>query len=282
MLLPRERLTTSRVLSSNRLFEMGFSFRHRNMSTRAGGFTIIELLVSSAVLALLVTALAATFSNFIGFTSSSGKRLENNNQMRTIFDRMSFDLSSSVRNGGLEVIFSKNAQARGGGSTLNDSMIFFTDARTAHDSRLARVAYEVDQGGNAATGVQFSSLFRGVDPFNWSDNPGSTTMSTMTDWQELGRGIFRMELSFLKTDGSLVGAAPDQDEIAAVICSTASLDESSLSKLSVGERSLLISALPDAQNDELPLSKWSADQLAGLPPFVRQNVRFSQRQFYLK
>lgn len=243
---------------------------------------MIELLVSCAVLALLVTVLASTFSNFIGVASTSGKRLETNNQMRTVFDRMSFDLASSIRTGGVKVKFNKNAQVSGVSETKNDSMSFLTDARTKSNSRMARVGYEVSSDKNLATNVSFLSLYRGVDIFSWDDNAGSVALTNAADWQSLGRGVFRMELSFLKTDGSLVAAEPSEEELAAVICSTASLDEASLSKLTDDEKSSLIEALPDAPDGALPLSNWTEDKFSSLPVFVRQNVRFSQRQFYLK
>ncbi len=249
---------------------------------RQRGFTLIELLVSFAVLALMVAVLATTFSNFVGVTSSSGKRLETNNQMRTIFDRMSFDLASSIRRGGVTIAFNKNAQASGGAAGLNDSMVFLTDARTSSPSRMARIAYEVNMDNNPVLKTDFSSLFRGVEPFSWQDNAGSTALRSTADWQPLGRGIFRMELSFLKTDGTLASTQPPENETAAVICSVASLDENSFSKLSQSERSFLVAALPDAIDNELPISRWTADRFSALPLFVRQNVRFSQRQFYLK
>lgn len=245
-------------------------------------FTMIELLVSCAVLALVVTVLASTFSQFVGLTSNSGRRLESYNQMRSVFDRISFDLASCIRNGAVVMEFRKNQQAANGADTRNDSMSFLTDARTSGaSSRFARVTYEVFSDENTATARKLFSLYRGVNPFLWTDNTRDMKIAG-TDWQPLGRGVFRMELSFLKTDGTLVANPPPQDEIAAVICSTASLDESSLGKLSEGQIEELISLLPDAEDGVLPVSNWTAGKVSSLPPFVTQNVRFAQRQFFLK
>ncbi len=260
--------------SSRQFWRMGWRGASR-------GFTMIELLVSCAVLALMVTVLASTFSHFVGLTSNSGRRLESNNQMRSVFDRMSFDLASCIRNGGVVMEFKKNEQAANGEDTQNDAMIFLTDARTSSESRFARVAYEVFGDENGATARKFFSLYRGVNPFLWTDDARDMKIAG-AEWQPLGRGVFRMELSFLKTDGTLVANPPAQDEIAAVICSTASLDESSLGKLSGDQIKDLITSLPDATDGVLPISNWTVDRLSSLPGFVAQNVRFAQRQFFIK
>lgn len=243
---------------------------------------MIELLVSCAVLALMVTVLASTFSHFVGLTSNSGRRLESNNQMRSVFDRMSFDLASSVRNSSVKMEFKKNEQIAQGDDSKNDAMIFLTDARTSGSSRFAKVAYEVAPDQGLTEEKKFFSLYRGVEAFFWTDSTQVIKLTGGADWQPLGRGVFRMELSFLKTDGTIVANPPAQDEIAAVICSTASLDESSLSKLNPEQLKDLVQSLPDAVNNVLPVSDWTANKFSHLPPFVKQNVRFAQRQFFLK
>jgi len=248
-----------------------------------GAFTLIEVMVSCAVLAILVALLSSTFSNFAGLTSSSGRRIETGNQIRTVFDRMAFDLSSSVRDGGIEIQFAKNAQVNGGAATVNDAIGLLTDARsTTAGSRLARVGYEVADDQNPAVQSPLMSLFRCVEPFLWTDNSAETGLSANAERQPLGRGVFRMELSFLKTDGSLVAAPPAADEIAAVVCSTAWLDAATYAQLPDGTMQTLAAALPDAVDGALPLSSWNADRFAFFPPAVARNVRFHQRQFYLK
>lgn len=250
---------------------------------RTRAFTLIEVMVSCAVLAVLVALLSSTFSNFAGLTSSSGRRIETGNQIRTVFDRMAFDLSSAVREGGVEIRFAKNARVIGGLATVNDSMELLTDARsTSASSRLARVGYEVAEDENPAVAKPLQSLFRCVEPFLWTDDTGDAGLTANAERQPLGRGVFRMELSFLKTDGSLVAAPPSADEIAAVVCSTAWLDGATYGQLPDGTAEALAAALPDAVDGALPLSNWSADRFAAFPPAVGRNVRFHQRQFYLK
>ncbi|MFV0417007.1 MAG: type II secretion system protein J [Chthoniobacterales bacterium] len=251
------------------------------------GFTVIEVLVACAVLALMVAVLAALVSSFTGMIGLSSKRLKTGNQSRTVFDRMAFDLNSSVHTGGTEILFRKNAQASGGTATPNDSLLFLTNARTeSADSRLAYIGYEVGEDTNEATGTITKSLLRGSKPFLWNDDITQASLGSGASLQALGRGVFRMEICFLKTDGTIVADPPAEDEIAAVICSTATLDEDTFAKLDSGERDSLADKLPNATDRELPLSTWSVDKFNSLPPRARipvqQNVRFNQRYFYLQ
>lgn len=249
----------------------------------SAAFTLIELLVSFAVLAALVTLLASTFSNFAGLTSASGKRMEANNQIRTVFDRMGFDLGASVRTGGMTMTFGKNKQISGSDDEVNDSVYMLADARsTEADSRLARIGYEVAAQQNEATSVPVEALLRCVEPFRWNDSTTDTRLGSNAQKQPLGWGVFRMEFSFLKTDGNIVANPPVMDELAAVICSTASLDEKTYARLNDDQRESLAKKLPDARDGRLPIADWKADLFDGLPAAVKQNVRFQQRQFSLR
>ncbi len=255
----------------------------RDAGAIESGFTLIEILVASAVLTLLVALLAATFSHFAEVTSTSGKRLETSNQIRTVFDRMAFDLRSSIRNAGMAIAFLKNKQATGGTATANDAICFLVDARTTSpQSRFARVGYEVSDETFSPEGTPPTSLMRCVEPFYWTDNAANSALTSNADRQVFGRGVFRFELSFIRTDGGIVADPPaNSSDISAVVCTTASLDESTFSKLTAGQRSQLGSALPDSVNGSLPLAAWARISFSGLPVPVVQHVRFNQRVFKL-
>jgi len=267
--------------------------------SRSAAFSLIEILVACAVLALIVVLLAATFSNFANVTSVSGRRMESGNQSRTVFDRLELDLASSIRSSGVEIKFFKNDSG-------NDELAFLANARpvtvnAATTPRMAKIGYEVP---SANTGLDLAgrySLSRDTEPFSWNDSavsflstgtnsgliPFSTLITSAAQQQMLGRGIFRFELSFLKTDGTIKATAPDFSEVAAIICSTAALDESTIAKLTAGQMTDLMDALGDSVDGSLPTvdskkQAWSVERFASFPDFVKQNVRFNQRYFYLK
>jgi len=246
-------------------------------------FTLIEVLVSCAVLSIMVALLAAAFTNFSGVTASSGKRIETSNQTRTVYDRLAFDLEASIRKAGVDITFLKNQQASGNGSTKNDSLYLLTAARTSDPAaRMARIAYEVEEDENKAIGKKFPSLFRVAEPYLWGDNAADIKVTSLAEKQSMGRGVFRFELSFLTTDGRIVANPPASKDLAVVICSTASLDERTLGQMSDSDVARLVAILPDSEDQKLPLATWSPALFTGFPTSVIQSVRFNQRQFYLK
>lgn len=247
------------------------------------GFTLIEVLVSCAVLSLLVVLLASAFSGFASLTRSSSARLEVNNQVRAAFDRLAFDLAAAVRNSDAPIDFRKNSQVIGSSGSVNDSLTLLADARTTMSgSRLARVGYQVERSMEAASGLVSDNLVRCVEPFEWTDSVANIALIGSGEKQVLVTGVFRLELCFLKTDGTLVAIPPAQKEISAVICAVASLDETTLSKLTTAQLDQLALALPDAVAGRLPLSDWKLNDFTALPRPVVQNVRFHQRYFYLR
>ncbi len=245
---------------------------------RSDAFTILEILVTCAVLALLTTILAGLFSNFVGLTDSSTDRIESGNESRTIFDRLAFDLDASVRRGGIGIEFLKNSQAVGSVTSPNDAIRFLAATRTTSAaSRFARIGYEVGEATSTSPGYASTALLRCAEPFLWTDDVTRVDPSAAADLQPLGRGVFRLELAFLTTDGTLVATPPPADEISAVVCATASLDADSLAKLTSAQRASLATALLDAANGSAPSTAWTVDDFSAYPPFVGRNVRFNQR-----
>lgn len=247
------------------------------------GFSIVEILVACGVLAILVTILASAFSGFASLASSSGGRLEVNNQVRAAFDRLAFDLGSRIWNDDVQLDFRKNATISGGGVSNNDSLVLLVDARSTEvASRFARIGYEIGRETDAASGIAGDGLLRRVEPFWWSDDLLNASLTSAAVRQLLGGGIFRMEISFLKRDGTVVASPPPQDDISAVIVSTAALDERTLSKLSVDQLSSLAQELPDAVDGKLPMAEWRPEGFVSVSRAVAQGVRFHQRYFYLR
>lgn len=252
---------------------------------KASAFTLIELLTSVSLLAILLAVLAGAFTNFTKLTTSSARRIETGQETHSVFDRLSFDLAAGLNHGGVSYKFWKDRGVIPGESTMNDAMAFLANTKsTMADSRMALVGYDVKDAGGTG-----DILVRHVQPFRWEDD-----IIAQTEFQDgagleqpVTSGVFRMELAFVKNDGTIVAAAPiDQNigEYKAVLCALATLDEESLSKLDPGERRRLARVLPDAADGATPLSRWSPTlpELQSFPPFVVQNIRFHQRSYDLK
>ncbi len=253
-------------------------------------FTVVELLVSCAILAMLVLALSSAFSGFANVASSSTKRMETRKDASSVFDRLTFDLASAVNTPGVTYDFIKNGGALGPTNTVNDAIAFLADAPSTNAAaRLSVVGYDVRNSTNSARRTSHPTLTRHVQPFLWTDDISRIALEEVkTEQQPITPGVFRMELAFLTTSGDLKAEMPttngvgDSSQVKAVICAVASLDEDTLDKLSDSEKRTLQNALPDAIDGQTPLSRWQVDSVGGLPPPVIQNIHFRQRYYYLK
>ena len=247
-------------------------------------FTLVEVLVSCSVMMVLLIILAGATSNFSNLIILSNTRLETGKQARAVFDRLNFDLNSAINHGGVSLKFLKNQKLLGPATTtLNDAIVLLASAKsTSADSRMAKIGYEVNEQTNASKGFVEETLTRCVEPFLWTDSTSALAISNAAARQTLAPGVFRLELAFLKKDGTIVAAAPPSDEIKAVICAVAVLNEDVLARLKDSERKTLADSLPDAVDGSAPLAQWNLANLGSMPSGVVQNVRFHQRFFYLK
>lgn len=265
---------------------------------RQAAFTIIELLAGFAVLMLLVTLLLAAFTNFSQVTSTANKRVEVNKQSQTIFDRMAFDIGSAVTSGGIRMGFRKNQALPGGSASKNDVLILLTDAKTRDpQGRLAKIGYAVGPYEDRSRKMTLETVLRYVQEFGWDDDTTTIDLAddggAPLDSQSIAPGIVRFELSFVNRNGDLLAEPPAagataeevrafHQNLAAVVCTVATLDEDVLQKLSPSDRDEIADRLADAVDGQSPLAQWQAAGFQDLPRPVAQGLRFYQRYFWLK
>jgi prepilin-type N-terminal cleavage/methylation domain-containing protein len=98
--------------------------------TSKSAFTLVEMLVSIAVLVLIMTFIAQMMNSVSLSTTLSDKHLDADAQARLVFDRMAMDIASMPLNNNLEYLFAKQGMkaSPGGGAELNDKMFFFSNA----------------------------------------------------------------------------------------------------------------------------------------------------------
>jgi len=261
---------------------------------RSQAFTLIEVLVGFAVLAAVVTLLLSVFSNFSQITSTSNRRIETNKQPRAMFDRMAFDIGSAVSSGGVNIVFKKNEALPSGTSPKNDALILLTDAKNRDpQSRMAKIGYSVGPYQDQTRNMVVETVLRYVEPFGWGDDTSAIGITSSADAQPIAMGILRFELAFVNRDGKILAGPPpapaDSDQmrefyenLSAIICTVATLDEDSLQKLTPTERDAIVNRLDDAVDNQAPLAVWQSIDFANLPLPARQGLRFHQRYFRLK
>lgn len=282
---------------------------------RVPGFTILELLVAMAVLAMLVLMVSQLVQSGTAVIAGSRKNLGADAQAREVFSRFALDVAQMVKRPDLDAVFSDQPG--------NKKVFFYSESpgfasSATNLSTLSLVGYRV----GATTGIE--RLGKGLP---WSGSGGVTFLtytnsiatnalpaSTMAgtwpavigtapdyegtdaDYHPLAQGVFRLEYFFQKKDGSYT-LARDQNQgfrdVSAIVLALAVLDGDS-SKIAT-DTSKLAEALPgptaaNLTNNILPAELWqdivnnsaAFASSAGIPQAAAARVRIYQRAFPLK
>lgn len=252
--------------------------------SRSRGFSLLELLVATAVLmAILVMVLGLT-SNTLSLTQLSTQRIDADMESRQLFDRLSSDFARAIIRQDLPPVL-QNAPA-------GDEIRFAIETDGYEGDRsVSTVSYR----------IRNYKLERGLDEKSWTTNQlvfGGTALPNVSDNQfdVLASQVFRFELAYLMKDGSIVSAPGNSwDNINAVIVGVAILDETARKKMS-GSAADLASLFPDfseaanGQKSDNILQQWSSVMAApgfyqgdeNFPAAVKSAIRIEQRYFPVK
>lgn len=182
-----------------------------SQTSSVGAFSMIELLVATAVFLLIAVAVATIVSSTAQVSGLARNRIRAEGAANQVFDRMAADFQRAVLRAGLPDRIEKLAG--------NDVLTFYARADAySGDRGISKVSYKVD-GGN---------LLRGAEGFSWTstgtlpqltiagvtpDSPSDPTATVFTETMEpqildpenfepLGP-VFRIEYCFLLKDGTL-------------------------------------------------------------------------------
>lgn len=276
------------------------------------GFSILELLVAVAVLALLMVLILQMISGAVGTTSISRKRVSADNEARRIFDRISGDISGMLDRADADFLIRK--------SDGNDAIYFFAaaPARAGAGSSpqpVSLVGYRINdlqQIERLAQGLEWDAAppdgavfltFSGSTPDADSTIAGaySSVLGDADKFHVLGEGVFRMEISFLlKPDSSQPaklstspfrsgGASPFSNkgkgfsDVQAIVVTLVILDEGS--RILADDLSGLAGKFGDAVDGTPPADAWQTVVLdpaaLGIPAAAASHLRIYQRVFPL-
>lgn len=263
---------------------------------RAGGFTLIEVLVALAVFMLIATLLVQMSDSTMRVTNHSQRRIEVDSDARQALSQISADVSRAIVRSDLPWRIEK--------SSGNDSIAFFAHADAYTPGRgISKVGFRVDdhvlQRGAEAT--SWDSNDATALPFTASDLsavPGEYLEIDDSNFESLNQNVFRLEIAFLTADGRIVRdtsgngskslgnvinfafspRAEPKDVYTAIIVAVAAIDNRARERMSDAEFANLTTKLPDAADGEDLLSQWQ-DYLVGpsIPQPVRESVRIYQR-----
>jgi len=104
---------------------MAWPFHSSHPSRKSGAFTLVELMVATAVLILLVVMVTQLTNSAATVTTGSRKHMDADSQARMIFDRMANDFSRMPKRTDMDCIFSNQA--------TNDAMFYYSEAPAYYD-----------------------------------------------------------------------------------------------------------------------------------------------------
>lgn len=277
---------------------------------KANAFTIVELLVSVAVLFVLVFLVSRVFSSAATVTTSGNKRMDADAQVRPLFDRLSVDFSQMVKRAEVDYYLKSSSSTQSG----NDQMAFYSMVSgyypgTGSQSPISLVGYRINSsstspGFNKLERMSKGLVWNGVSvadipivflPITISGTwPAATNSNADSDYELVGPYIFRFEYSYLLTNGSLSDTpwssghsnVSGMQDVAAISVAVATIDPNSRVLISNSQLATLIGRLPDFSSSMKPgdlLHQWQAalDGTTDIPRPAISAIRVYERYFYL-
>lgn len=249
----------------------------------APGFSLMELLVAMAVLAILALIMMGMTEGTMRVSALSHQRMSSDAEARQALDRIGADFDRLLYRRDLPDLIQKEDG--------NDRIAFFTHAEGYDGNRgISQVSYEVLD----------DMLKRGALGFTWT-NAASGSAETLEfnaaavgnippdNFEVVSKDVFRFEVAFLLTDGAVVSradrlvSAPGGRTVQALIVGLVALDSKAWQTLTPEQQASLRSAFADSTDGRDHLQQWNG-ALAGkdFPVPVLNSVRIYQRYFYLK
>jgi prepilin-type N-terminal cleavage/methylation domain-containing protein len=186
-------------------------------------FTLVEMMVSMAVLVLLVLLVAQIMNGATKTTGSSRQRLDADSEARMVFDRMATDFAGMVNRKDVDFIFRRDRNGNGaayffsmapavnsGGTLANLDSTALIGYRINSKYQIERFAKSLEWNQPAPGGMVFLSYLQPL--VAGSPTPTPQPGSTLTDsafgsliaegstdkaYHVLGENVFRLEFSFL-------------------------------------------------------------------------------------
>jgi len=260
-------------------------------------FTIVELLVSVAVLVVLVLLVSRLFSSAAMITTSGNKRMDAEAQIRPLFERMAVDISQMLKRSDVDYYLKSSANAETG----NDQIAFYSGATAYYPcsgcpspSPIAIIVYRInaaqqlERGAkqlpwNGATNTPSTSQTPMIFGLAGSDN-GALPVTINTIWTAatnatvdidyydlIGPYVFRFEYHYVLKNGSFSitpwdtstghSSVSGMQDVAAISVCIATIDPKSKVLISDSQLTTLAGRLPDFSASMTSgglLSQWQA------------------------
>jgi prepilin-type N-terminal cleavage/methylation domain-containing protein len=146
---------------------------------RAAGFTLVEIMVATAVLVILILFVAQLTNSATAVARVGTKRMDADTQARTVLDRFGSDICRMIRRNDLDYYikgpasYTGHGNGHGWGKKLtagqqgSDQCAFFASVpgyypQTSGQGPISLVAYRINQNSTAASYLQMERMAKGL------------------------------------------------------------------------------------------------------------------------
>ncbi len=204
----------------------------RSFSTDPRGFTLLEMMVATSVLALLLVLFAQITNRTVDATQLANRQMDAAAQARIALGRLASNFNAMLCADGIApIVYKDTGDAKGGAK--NDALAFLTNARprtrstvATDELRAAVVGYRVRSMTDLLLRKDVPMLNWGDGTLTWSKKSGTNVETDLiatlqaaavdlkngsqngVNFQALGQGLIRFEISFLLDNGSIVTKPP--------------------------------------------------------------------------
>ena len=188
------------------------------MSKSKDAFTIVELLVSIAVLVVLVLLVSQLFSSAASVTTSGNKRMTAEAQLRPLFDRMAVDFSQMLKRADIDYYLKSPSSVQPG----NDQLAFYSTVSgyypsSGSQSPISLVGYRINSVSGTTAFNRLERMSKGLvwNGVSATDTPvvflpltitatwpTATNGSADSDYEQVAPYVFRFEYYYLLKNGN--------------------------------------------------------------------------------
>ncbi|MBA3960366.1 MAG: prepilin-type N-terminal cleavage/methylation domain-containing protein [Chthoniobacterales bacterium] len=271
-------------------------------------FTLAELLVSMAILALLVVLIGQMFNSAAAIAVSGNKQMDAEEEARSVLDRMQIDISQMIKRSDLDYFLKGPANLEAG----NDQISFFSQVSgysSGSPGPISLVSYRINGDSTAPTYSKLQRMGKGLLwngatttdtpvlylPLLIKDNwPAASDLTTAdADYDLAGAQVFRFEYWYLLKDGTVSvtpwispnTAVNGFQDIAAIGAAIALVDPKSKVLVTNAQLVTLAGSMNDFQNTNTPgtmQAQWQgAINASTFPRVALSAMRIYRRYFYL-
>jgi prepilin-type N-terminal cleavage/methylation domain-containing protein len=276
------------------------------MRRSQAAFTLVEMLVSIAVLTLIVLSVARLFDNAATLTATANKRMEADGQARSLLDRLAIDFAQMVRRSDVDYYLKTPANAQPG----NDQIVFYSEVpgyypSTGSNSPISLVGYRINAQSKMER-LGKGLLWNGVSPGNTpiaflpltiaASWPSATGATADPDYEIAAANAFRLEYFYWLTSGNSSVTPWDttaghttvngMQDVAAISFAIATIDPKSRVLLSDADLATLAAGMNDFAHSMGPgalLAQWqdALNTTHDMPRLAISGIRIYQRSFPL-